>query len=82
MSPGIKSSYSILLCIYAFIRKVITYVHFGFERNDWGAILLIDERFGKSPKYRNGKYFSRINLLQYIVHLLNYSVCPLLLSIL
>ncbi|CAB4000410.1 Fanconi anemia group J, partial [Paramuricea clavata] len=24
------------------------------HRNDWGAILLIDERFGKSPKYRNG----------------------------
>ena len=25
------------------------------SRNDWGAILLIDERFGKSPKYKNGK---------------------------
>ena len=26
------------------------YVH----RQDWGAILLIDERFNKSPKYTNG----------------------------
>lgn len=26
-----------------------------FHRQDWGAILLIDERFNKSPKYINGK---------------------------
>ena len=27
-------------------------------RNDWGAILLIDERFGRYPKYRTGKNVS------------------------
>lgn len=26
-----------------------------FCRQDWGAIVLIDERFNKSPKYTNGK---------------------------
>lgn len=29
--------------------------NFVFHRQDWGAIVLIDERFNKSPKYTNGK---------------------------
>lgn len=29
--------------------------NFAFHRQDWGAIVLIDERFNKSPKYTNGK---------------------------
>ena len=28
---------------------------FFFYRQDWGAIVLIDERFNKSPRYTNGK---------------------------
>ena len=28
---------------------------FFFHRQDWGAIVLIDERFNKSPRYINGK---------------------------
>ena len=38
---------------FVLLMKFLTV--FDFYRNDWGAILLIDERFGKSPKYRNGK---------------------------
>lgn len=28
---------------------------FFFYRQDWGAIVLVDERFNKSPRYTNGK---------------------------
>ena len=31
------------------------FVFLFFYRQDWGAIVLIDERFNKSPRYTNGK---------------------------
>ena len=34
---------------------------FIFHRQDWGAIVLIDERFNKSPRYTNGKELLYLN---------------------
>lgn len=38
--------------------------NFAFRRQDWGAILLIDERFNKSPKYTNGMYALKLRHLR------------------
>ena len=34
--------------------NIILWFCFNVHRQDWGAILLIDERFNKSSKYTNG----------------------------